>query len=188
VTKTREQPWESLSLEAIQEKPYPLVRERLRTPEGKELVYVYMPGQQVWVSVLPITAAATVLMVHQYRHVWGRWTYDLPGGVGEAGEPPEVSARRELLEETGAQVEELIALPTQRMLGSMVAAKGHSFIGLGSKVVQPLNPDDGELLEVVELKLGEVYELLESDSDFDAAATITLLRARPTLLARGLLK
>jgi ADP-ribose pyrophosphatase len=184
----RDKPWESLSLEAIQHKPYPLVREQLRTQAGKELTYVYVPGEHIWVSVLPITQAGTVLMVHQYRHVWGRWTYDLPGGVGEPSEPPVVSARRELLEETGAEVAELIALPTQRMLGSLVAARGHSFVGLGAQVIHPLTPDDGELIEVVELPLREVYDLLNADSDFDAAATITLLRARPVLQARGLLE
>lgn len=188
MTESREKPWESLSLEAIQQQPYALVRERLRTQAGKELTYVYVPGQHVWVSVLPITETGTVLMVHQYRHVWGRWTYDLPGGVGDPEELPEVSARRELMEETGADIAELIALPTQRMLGSMIAARGHSFIGLGARVIGALSPDDGELLEVIELPLSEVYQLLEADSDFDAAATITLLRARPVLQARGLLK
>jgi 8-oxo-dGTP diphosphatase len=39
------------------------------------------------------------------RHTYGRRNWELPGGVGEAGESPEETASRELLEETSLRAE-----------------------------------------------------------------------------------
>jgi len=43
-----------------------------------------------------------VLLVH---HTYGRHNWELPGGASEAGEAPDETARRELLEETGLRAE-----------------------------------------------------------------------------------
>lgn len=43
-----------------------------------------------------------VLLVH---HTYGRLNWELPGGLGEAGEAPDETATRELLEETGLRAE-----------------------------------------------------------------------------------
>lgn len=50
-----------------------------------------------------------VLLVH---HTYGRLNWEIPGGLGEAGESPDASAIRELLEETGisAEVERLTGI------------------------------------------------------------------------------
>jgi len=43
-----------------------------------------------------------VLLVH---HTYGRLNWELPGGAAEAGETPDETAKRELLEETGLRTE-----------------------------------------------------------------------------------
>jgi len=43
-----------------------------------------------------------VLLVH---HTYGRHNWELPGGAAAAGEAPDETARRELLEETGLRVD-----------------------------------------------------------------------------------
>jgi ADP-ribose pyrophosphatase YjhB (NUDIX family) len=39
------------------------------------------------------------------RHTYGRKNWELPGGVGESGESPDETARRELFEETGVRAD-----------------------------------------------------------------------------------
>jgi 8-oxo-dGTP diphosphatase len=43
-----------------------------------------------------------ILLVH---HTYGKLNWELPGGLAEAGEAPDETARRELLEETGLHAE-----------------------------------------------------------------------------------
>jgi 8-oxo-dGTP pyrophosphatase MutT (NUDIX family) len=54
--------------------------------------------------VLALDEAGRVLLIRQYRHPVGRQLWELPAGLRDvAGEPPRVTAERELLEEAGYQ-------------------------------------------------------------------------------------
>ncbi len=180
-------PWSRISLESIVCDPYPIVRERLRTHNGREVTFMYVPGQHQWVSILPITRHGRVLLVHQYRHVWGQYFFELPGGSAEPGEAPEEGALRELREELGAVAGKLLPIRPFRPLAGIVAATINPFIALDSEIVQPAEPEDGELIEVVEFSLNEVYEMLEEGLLNEATHVITLLLAKPILTELGYL-
>jgi 8-oxo-dGDP phosphatase len=54
------------------------------------------------VAVLALDQAGRVLLIRQYRHPAGALLWEIPAGLRDvAGEPPLVTAERELLEETG---------------------------------------------------------------------------------------
>ena len=64
---------------------------------GREVVE--HPGA---VAVLALDEQERVLLIRQYRHPVGRLLWEIPAGLRDkAGEPPLVTAERELLEETG---------------------------------------------------------------------------------------
>ena len=50
-------------------------------------------------AVVAIDAQDRVCLLRQYRHAAGGYIYELPAGKLEPDEPPEVTARRELVEE-----------------------------------------------------------------------------------------
>ena len=52
-------------------------------------------------AAVAIDAENRVCMLRQYRHAAGGYIYELPAGKLEPDEPPEVTARRELVEEGG---------------------------------------------------------------------------------------
>ncbi len=58
-----------------------------------------------YVSVVAVTDHGRIVLVRQFRPAVGRATLELPSGHVEAGESPELAARRELLEETGYAAE-----------------------------------------------------------------------------------
>jgi ADP-ribose pyrophosphatase len=73
---------------------------------------VRMPGGEVAardvlvhpgaVAILALDGAGQVLMIRQYRHPVGRLLWEIPAGLRDlAGEPPHLTAQRELAEETG---------------------------------------------------------------------------------------
>jgi 8-oxo-dGTP pyrophosphatase MutT (NUDIX family) len=54
------------------------------------------------VAIVPLDEAGRVLMIRQYRHPVARMLWELPAGLRDvSGEPPHITAERELLEETG---------------------------------------------------------------------------------------
>jgi ADP-ribose pyrophosphatase len=54
------------------------------------------------VAVVPMTDAASVLLVHQFRPAVNRWLFEVPAGTCDVeGEPLETTAHRELAEELG---------------------------------------------------------------------------------------
>lgn len=73
-------------------------------PDGKPY---YMLELSDYVAVVALTPDREMVLVRQYRTVVGRDTFELPSGHIDAGETPEVAARRELLEETGMASEQL---------------------------------------------------------------------------------
>ena len=81
-----------------------IIRVRLdtvRLPNGKESTreVVEHPGG---VGILAIDGEGRVLLVRQYRYALGQVLTEIPAGKREPGEPPFVTAQRELQEEVGA--------------------------------------------------------------------------------------
>jgi ADP-ribose pyrophosphatase len=78
-----------------------LRRDTVRMPDGDEVARDILehPGA---VAVLALDEAGRVLLIRQYRHPVGRLLWEIPAGLRDvAGEPPHVTAQRELIEEAG---------------------------------------------------------------------------------------
>ena len=113
-----------------------------------------------WVNVIPITAGGEVVFVRQYRHGVREISLEIPGGMIDAGEAPDVAATRELREETG------YAAPNVRRLGHLWPNPAiqnnhcHLFVAENCRMVSPPQPDPRERIEVVTYPLTEVPRLI----------------------------
>lgn len=73
------------------------------------------------VAVLAVDDDANIVMVYQYRHPVGRRLWELPAGLLDVGgEPPQISAARELKEEAG------LSAQNWRVLVDVISAAGFS--------------------------------------------------------------
>ena len=84
--------------------------DEVRMPDGgtAERDVVAHPGA---VAVLALDDDGRVLMIRQYRHAVGHLLWEIPAGLRDVdGEPPHVTAERELLEEAGYRAADWHAL------------------------------------------------------------------------------
>lgn len=96
--------WPVVSREKLAEGAVVTVRrDQVKMPDGAQVgrEVIEHPGA---VGIVALDEDGKVLLIRQYRHPVGRMLWEIPAGLRDvAGEPPLVTARRELLEEAGYQ-------------------------------------------------------------------------------------
>ncbi|MGA6939072.1 MAG: NUDIX hydrolase [Pseudolabrys sp.] len=129
-------------------------REVKFAPGAKPELY-HAVGQQDYTAIVARTPGGQIAIVRQYRPALECFTWELPAGLVDKGETPEVCCRRELLEETGFTARSV------RMLGSYAACTArlsnriHSFfVETGPRSDQPATEPGMELKLVTPEELG----------------------------------
>ena len=112
-------------------------------------------------------------MVSQYRYALGKQMLELPAGKIEKGEDPDDAVRREVIEETGYEADNL------KKLGSIIPTCGYCterihlyFAEAGKEVGQHLDRD--ERIDLFLYSLEEIKEKIRS-GEIDDAKTIAVI-------------
>jgi ADP-ribose pyrophosphatase len=170
-------PWKTLSSRLIYENPWTKVREDIAAmPNGKTTIYGVIECVDC-VGVLPFLDQDHVVMVRQYRYVFGenhRW--EMPTGGVKPGETLHEAACREMREEVGYDARELELVSTYFTSKSIMREVGHLFIGRDLSKVQAV-PDETEFLEVAILPFDRVLEMVIESEIRDSMTVIAVLHA-----------
>ncbi len=121
------------------------------------------------VAILALTDDDKLVMVQQYRKALEKVIVEIPAGKLEKGELPEVTAKRELEEETGYDCETLTPLISFYTSPGFADELVHLFIAKGLKKIEnPAGLDEDEFVDVLEITLDEALELLKENKIYDA--------------------
>ena len=145
-------------------------------PNGKTTIYGVVECGQC-VGVLPFIDDSHVLMIRQYRYVFGedqRW--EMPTGGVKAGEPLLDAARRELREEIGCDAAELNHISTYYTSKSIVQEVAHLYLGYGLTQAQA-TPDETEFLEIETFPFEQILKLVLENEIRDSMTVIAVLHA-----------
>jgi ADP-ribose pyrophosphatase len=152
-----------------------LQRSTFAAPDGTEFVrdVVRHPGA---VSVVPLLDDGDVVLVRQYRAPLDRLVLEIPAGKRDvAGEPPEETARRELVEEIGYEPELLEPLAVFHNSVGFCDEESHVFLGRG---LRPVATDrqgiEEQYLEVVRVPLADTPAMIAAGEITDAKTVIGL--------------
>ena len=138
------------------------------------------------------TKAGSLILIEQFRYpvyrARGRrdgWIYELVAGVIEEGETPEQVVRREVLEETGFEIDRPI--PLARIYPSPGGASERIFLYF-ARITGRRHQGGGSSLEhedirILELPVQEVYRMVETGLIQDAKTLLGLLLVREMLSA-----
>jgi ADP-ribose pyrophosphatase len=149
--------------------------ENVVLPNGRavELEVVRHPGGA---AVVAVDADDRICLLRQFRHAAGGWLWELPAGKLEPGEPPVVTAQRELAEEAG--------LTAQRIepLGRTITTPGFSDEVIHLYLATGLLPcaeelHDDEVIEVHWFDRDRIAHMIKSGEIEDAKTLLGLLLA-----------
>ena len=139
-----------------------------------------------WVNVIAITPERHVVTLRQYRPGTNTVCLEIPGGMIDPGEAPDVAAARELEEETGFVASQWLPLGRCSPNPALQNNTLHSYLALDAVLTGTARPDDGEVLAVATLPMAEVVHLLRSGAVEHAlvlAAFAHLALSHPALLS-----
>ena len=160
-------------------------RDRCLRHDGVIVDPYYVVELPTGATAFALTKENKVVMVRQYRHPVGEVSLETPGGFVDKGEAFDVAMKRELLEETGFEFEQV------EYLGKFAANPGilnnytEMFFATGGKKVAEQQLDKNEEIIVVELTIEEVIEQVMAQKIIQAAHVNCIFFA---LMKMGLLQ
>lgn len=160
-------------------KVFNIRQDHVRLPDGK-LAKWDIIDHPAAVTILPVDSEGLIWFIRQYRHPAGKELLELPAGVLEEDEDPEMGAQREIREEIGMSADDL------EQIGSFFLAPGYSteymhvFLGRSLRH-EPLAQDEDEFIRVEKMSYKQALETIELGEIQDAKSLVALFLARPYL-------
>ncbi len=154
-------------------------KDKARMPDGSisSREYITHPGA---VAILALLDNGKLLMERQFRYAPRREFIEIPAGKIDAGEDILVTAKRELLEETGYIASEWIHLTTAWPCIGYADERLEYFLARGL-VHQGGQLDDGEFLEVFELSMEDAIDWVRQGKINDSKTIVGLFWLEKTL-------
>jgi ADP-ribose pyrophosphatase len=153
--------WKKLSTRYLVKEKWATLRvDTVKLQNGPVKDDYYVLEYPEWVNAVAVTEDNKVVMVRQYRHAADIISLEIPGGVVDPGELPEVAIKRELLEETG------YSFKTQELIGTVYpnpatsTNKTYTYLLTGGVKTHEQHLDEHEILNVEEYTLEEAKQLI----------------------------
>ena len=148
--------WKKGARRLLLENPlYKVVEEVHTHPAIPDPIPFWIVDSRDWVNVIAVDkdslrdSSARILLVKQYRVGCERVTWELPGGSCEENDPtPLHTARRELLEESGASGVRWVYLGSMSPNAAFYRNRTHCFVAFGCRIDPQAVIGDGR--EVIE--------------------------------------
>jgi len=159
-----------------------VVRESAATPSGKtkNREVIRHPGACV---ILPLLDDGRVCLIRNWRIAVQQTLIELPAGTLEPPEPPEKTAERELIEETGFRAKNIEFLHAFFLSPGILDEKMHLYLATGLTAGAPAR-EEGEEIENWLVPWDEAIAMIFRREIQDAKTIVGLLwvdRLRPSL-------
>jgi ADP-ribose pyrophosphatase len=148
-------------------------RDRVRLPDGAESVreYINHPGA---VAIVPLFDDGRVLLERQFRYPHRRVFVEVPAGKVDPGEAQLLTAKRELLEETGYEAAEWTRIG---VVHTAIAYTNEAIeIFVARKLTQKAQKlDQGEFLEIFSVPFDDAVAMIRDGLITDTKTVNALL-------------
>jgi ADP-ribose pyrophosphatase len=144
----------------------------IRLPNGIEREKVIVHPSSA-VAILPLNGDRCKLL-KQYRYAIDQYIFEAPAGTMEPGEEPLVTARRELIEETGFTAQTIVPRGFIYTTPGFTDEKIFLFEARDLSPSKEYGKDEDEVIEVVDIATGDLIDMIQNGTIVDAK-TICLI-------------
>jgi len=157
--------WKTLSSEYLSHETWFTVsKDTCERNDGTIVKNYYVFEFPEWATAFAMTADGKILMTKQYRQALGEVCIELPGGcVDKTDTSYEEAIKRELIEETGYEFDEIKPLGKISANPSTNTNLMHMFLATGGRKVREQSLDYNEEIEVFELGFDELMQLVDEN-------------------------
>jgi ADP-ribose pyrophosphatase len=171
-----------ISTEVIHKNPWWEYKcDKVIRADGTEGEYCYVEtGGNI--IIIPVLDDGRLVLVRQYRYLADKNSIEFPGGGIGKGESPVDAAKRELLEESGYQTENLIKIGVFEPCVGVVKDMSHIFIANELTAAQAPKSDVFESTEVILRRVDEFENMIKQGEIWDGQVLAAWALARNLLL------
>jgi 8-oxo-dGDP phosphatase len=146
-------------------------------PSAGKGIYGIVSFKNYAIGIVALDAYQNIYLVGQYRLAINQYSWEIPEGGGNLAANPLVSAKRELLEETG-----LVALEWKEILRihlSNSVTDELSIIYLAQNLEQhEPQPEETEQLQIQKIPFNDAYAMVENNTITDAISVAAILKIK----------
>lgn len=126
------------------------------------------------VAIIAVDSEGKIPLVKQYRKAAEDFLLEVPAGKLEHGEKPIDSAKRELLEETGYQTDNLKELVSFYSSPGFTNEVIHIFLATDITIGEAM-PDEDEYIEMERYSIDELKEMIDTKRIIDSKSIVAIL-------------
>lgn len=168
--------WQTLHTAIRYDNPWIEVSHRkVINPSGGEGIYGKIHFKNLAIGIVPLDEWYNTWLVGQYRYTLSQYSWEIPEGGCPIGTSPMISAKRELLEETGIVAAKWTPLLDIHTSNSVTDEFGHVFVAQ-NLTFQEAEPEDTEDLQIIKLPLEEAFEKVMNNEITDSLSVAALMK------------
>ncbi|RWU07406.1 NUDIX domain-containing protein [Pedobacter chitinilyticus] len=169
-------PWKTLSSEEKYNNKWITVTEhQVINPSGGKGIYGEVHFKNLAIGVLPLDDEHNTWLVGQYRYPLKAYSWEIPEGGGPLGSDPELSAKRELAEETGLVASKLTEIQRIHLSNSVSDELAIIYLAQDLQLGEAA-PEETEDLQLIKVPFTKAFEMVMNGEITDSMSVAAILK------------
>jgi 8-oxo-dGTP pyrophosphatase MutT (NUDIX family) len=174
--ETENNPWTTLSSETKYENNWITVTEhQVLNPAKSPAIYGTVHFKNLAIGIVPVDKDGFTWLVGQYRYPLKSYSWEIPEGGGKISEPPVVTAKRELKEETGLEATHWEQILEMHLSNSVTDERAIVFLATGLSEGTS-SPEETEVLSIRKVTLRDALAMVERAEITDSISVAAILK------------
>ncbi len=169
-------PWKTLNASVVHDTPWIRVTHHdVVDPGGNDGFYSVIHFKGLAIGIVPLDEELNTWIVGQYRYPTKTYSWEIPEGGGDRKIDPLISAKRELLEETGIRADRWQKILEMDLSNSASDEAAIIYIARGLSFFEP-EPEDNEELEIRKLPFSQLYTMVQNGEIRDSLTVAAVMK------------